>query len=255
MPNEESYLRSISDVLATVIMTGVLIGLLTITLAYSYLVGYQNTYKAEYLYYRQFMLSLATNIYYVLNGGEYTVTYPSSTMSLGYRVAGFIRVYVNSSSNPSADIPCYTISAASYLLPSAGSTYIYGGLNPVVNDTRFIPSVREFYENNSARIELDTCRVYAGVQATFDRLGSFYYFNLMVVSLNPVLSPGGGFAEVYSSSSTQSFFSNVYNLTIVLKNPASPATLVLGPRDIYSQYTGGPVTVSLTVINVTVVIH
>ncbi|WP_440059713.1 hypothetical protein ACSU1N_00720 [Thermogladius sp. 4427co] len=247
-------MKGASDVLSTILMVGVFLTLLSITLAYAYYTSFANTFRTEYLYYRQVMLNMASNLYYVLNGGGYTVTYPKTTMSMGYRLAGYIRFYVNSSTTPVAEIPCYTITSASFSIPSQGARYIYGGLSPVVNDTRLLSSVREFYENNSARIELDTCRVYASVQATYDRLGSFYYFNILAVSLNPVHKPGGGYAELYPSSINQYWFYNVYNLTIVVKSPGSPSIFVLGPRDISNYYTGGPVTLSLTVVNVSVVL-
>ncbi|AFK51647.1 hypothetical protein TCELL_1224 [Thermogladius calderae 1633] len=246
-------MNGVSEVFATVIMTGVLLALLSIVLGYSYLTGFGNVYRAEYIYYRQVLLNMATNMYYVLNGGDYVVTYPKSTMALGYRQSGYVRVYVNSSTSPVLELPCYSVTAASYSTYTQSSRYLYGNGSLVVDDPRLLPSVREFYENGSARIELDTCRLYASVQATFDRLGSFYYFNVVVVVLNPVLAPGRGFAEVYASSSSTYWYSNVYNLTVVVKSPALSSPATLGPRDIYSQYTGGPVTVSLTVVNVTVV--
>ncbi|MEZ0393805.1 MAG: hypothetical protein ABWK00_01985 [Desulfurococcaceae archaeon] len=244
-------MKGLSELLPTLIMAGVAMALLAIAYFYAMQSTWALSSSSRLEYARDALLAIAQNLDSVIQGGNYEISYPSRALAFGYEVVGALTIYVNGSA--ALSVPCASIYAQ---VPGqlVAEGVVYGSRTTIVNDTRLLAEVLARQEGGRAVVALDACRVQASVEVTKDRRGSFFYFNLLVVNLTPVLAGGaGGYIRLEPAGAPAIYtYAGVLNLTIVATGPAGARAL--GPMDIYPSYSGGPITVTVKVVNVRAVI-
>jgi len=152
--------------------------------------SYTAVYNTEYQYYRQVFQTIALNIPLIINpygGGKYSVSFPRLKMGVGWFDYGSIEVYVNGSLTNTFN--CKAIYSRLDLPLLTTRRIVYGRDKALVNDTRLVARVVEYYDQGTV-LALDTCRVLALVDRTSSQGYSVYYVRLIIVNLNPVFKQG-----------------------------------------------------------------
>ncbi|MCD6301877.1 MAG: hypothetical protein J7L82_07415 [Staphylothermus sp.] len=169
---------------------------------------------------RQAFQSAALNIPIIINplgGGSYTLSYPGLRMGIGWREQGYIEVYING--GLSHNLSCIAV-YSKIDRPIVTTKHIVYGINStLVNDTRLLPKVMEFYEDGSTYILLDTCRLLYQVDKVTTYTGTIYYVRLFYVSITPHIQTDYGYeahaAKFYlRESPTILNYENVQDLLI-----------------------------------------
>lgn len=203
--------------------------------------GFQ-TGKSEFEYIRQAFLTTAQNIPYLIRplagGGEYLVSLPSVRTGIGWMNYGYIRFYINDTNAISFN--CRSLYSKIDLAIITTNHTIYGVDTIVVNDTRLLPRLREYYANGSTYLELDTCRLAVFIDKVGELGRVVYYVRIIYVDLEPIIRTnllGGvntlklrirGTPQIYR-------YDNVYGLLITLEHrdgtilSVDPAELGISP--------------------------
>lgn len=213
-------MKSITHALTTMIIYSTIVFLSVFMALYMTYTSLQSVSSTEYFYIRQAFQSVSLNIPIIINpmgGGTYAISYPALRMGIGWREQGNIQVYINGTL--SLSLSCKSIYSKIDKPIITSRHNVYGVNNIIVNDTRLLPRVVEYYENGSTYIVLDTCRFLYQV----DRVASYgkttYYVRLFYVNLIPhIQTKYGNKAHIIKlyvqESPTVKNYENVYGLLI-----------------------------------------
>ena len=180
-------MKSVSEALTSIIVFSTLLVITIFVTMYAFVNTYSEPWLTEYYYLRQALLSVTSNIPVVINplgGGSYTVSIPSARMAIGWRDYAEINIYVNSSK--ALTLSCKTIYTKIGIPIITHENIVYGVRSEVVNDTRLLPRLREYYSEGYTLLELDTCRFSAIVERTGNFSGVVYYLRLIYINLTPI---------------------------------------------------------------------
>lgn len=155
-------LKSASEVLATLIIVGTLLGL-TIFLYYTTLQTLNtSTIISEYGYAKTILINIAEALPSIISGGEYSASIPGRMVSVGWR--GPIKFNITLDSTVISNETYVVYVAANYPI-QIHRTVDYGVCDGKfsVDMLSLIPCVTTFYDNGWTYTVLDTSRLYLRV--------------------------------------------------------------------------------------------
>ncbi len=182
-------MRALSEAISTIIIYSILVALALYMSVYVLHSATSGVSSTEYFYVRQLFLSSAQNIPEIVNplsGGTYTISYPGIRMGIGWMKYGSITIVVNNTIE--YELPCTAIYSKIDTAIITSKRIVYGINALIVNDTRLMPRVVEYYQEGSTYIRLDTCRILLYKTRILRGNTSVYYIRVFFINITPIAS-------------------------------------------------------------------
>ncbi len=182
-------MRAVSETISTIIIYSVLVALALFMSIYVLHSATSGVASTEYFYVRQLFQSSAQNIPEIVNplsGGTYTISYPGIRMGIGWMSYGSITLVINNTVE--YKLPCTAIYSKIDTAIITSRKIVYGVDELIVNDTRLMPRVVEYYHEGSTYIRLDTCRILLYKTRILRGNTTVYYVRVFFINITPIAS-------------------------------------------------------------------